>query len=147
MDLSTVSGLPPGRAGRLALARVHRQSAAAFGAGACMGKVLFQAIEFGRDTSWHVGVYYRLWFDPVGNLQLWNIRNNGVVWESGTRGDRLAMQADGNLTIYDSRGECIWSSGTTGHSNAYLAAQDDGNLVIYTADQRKAVWNSGTAGK
>lgn len=112
-----------------------------------MGKVLFQAIEFGRDTSWNMGLHYRLWFTPGGNLQLWNVRNNGVVWESGTRGDRLAMQADGNLTIYDAVGRSVWASDTTGHPNAFFAAQDDGNLVIYAADQRKALWNTGTAGR
>ena len=112
-----------------------------------MGKVLFQAIEFGRDTSWHVGLYYRLWFTASGNLQLWNARNNGVVWESATKGERFAMQADGNLTIYDAAGKCIWASDTGGHPNAYLAAQDDGNLVIYTADQRRSLWETRTAGK
>ena len=112
-----------------------------------MGKLLFQAIEFRCDTSWAVGLHYRLWFNPSGNLQLWNVRNKGVVWESGTRGDRLAMQADGNLTIYDAAGDCVWASDTTGNHGAYLAAQDDGNLVIYAADQRRPLWQTRTAGK
>ena len=112
-----------------------------------MGKLLFQAIEFRRDTSWSVGLHYRLWFTPQGNLQLWNVRNNGVVWESGTRGERFAMQADGNLTIYDAVDKCIWASGTTGNPNAYFAAQDDGNLVIYASDHTRALWETRTAGK
>jgi hypothetical protein len=112
-----------------------------------MGKLLFQAIEFRRDKSWSIGEYYRLWFTPTGNLQLWNIRNNGVVWETGTAGERLAMQADGNLAIYDGAGKCIWASDTGGNPLACLAAQDDGNLVIYAADQKRALWATKTAGK
>ncbi len=120
---------------------------AAFVGASEVGKLLFQAIEFRRDTSWSVGAHYRLWFTAQGNLQLWNVANNGVVWESGTRGERLAMQADGNLTIYDANGRCIWASDTIGNPGAYLAAQDDGNLVIYSADQRRPLWETRTAGK
>jgi hypothetical protein len=112
-----------------------------------VGKVLFQAIEFPRDTSWAVGQDYRLCFTTGGDLQLWNLANKAVVWESGTQGERLAIQADGNLAIYDAKGTCVWATGTSGNHGAYLAAQDDGNLVIYSADQSKALWNTGTAGK
>ena len=112
-----------------------------------MGKVLFQAIEFGRDTAWAVGKHYRLWFTPDGNLQLWNTANEGIIWESRTQGERLAMQADGNLVVYGPTGECVWSTGTYGNRDAFLAAHDDGNLVIYTADQRKTLWSSKTTGK
>ncbi|HWA02341.1 MAG TPA: bulb-type lectin domain-containing protein [Rhizomicrobium sp.] len=111
-----------------------------------MGKIQFQAIEFRRDSSWSVGEHYRLWFNASGNLQLWNVRRNRAIWQSGSLGERLAMQADGNLTIYNAAGRCVWASHTTGNPNAYLAAQDDGNLVIYTADHRKALWDSRTAG-
>jgi hypothetical protein len=111
-----------------------------------MGKLLFQAIEFRRDTSWSVGEYYRLWFTPVGNLELWNVKNNGIVWESGTSGEKLAMQADGNLAIYDQFGTSIWATDTVGHPGAFLAAQDDGNLVIYGED-RRALWATHTKGR
>ncbi len=112
-----------------------------------VGKLLFQAIEFRRDTSWSVGKHYRLWFTPDGNLQHWNVANNGVVWESRTRGEKLAMQADGNLTIYDVEGKCIWASDTIGNPGAYLVAQDDGNLIICSADQRRVLWQTKTSGK
>ena len=65
-----------------------------------MGRLVFQAIEFGRDMSWSLGRHYRLWFTPSGNLQLWNTVENRVIWQSATTGDRLAVQADGNLVIY-----------------------------------------------
>jgi hypothetical protein len=114
-----------------------------------MGKLLFQAIEFGRGSNWSVGEHYLLRFTTNGNLELWADRGRRLVWESGTasRGDRCAMQSDGNLVIYNSDGEGIWASGTSGNAGAILAAQDDGNLVIYASDQRKAIWETGTSGK
>jgi hypothetical protein len=56
------------------------------------------------------------------------------------------MQADGNLVVYRG-GEVVWASGTFGNRDACFEAQDDGNLVIYTADQTKALWSTKTAGK
>jgi hypothetical protein len=112
-----------------------------------MGKLMFQAIEFGRDSSWAVGKHYRLCFTADGNLQLWNVANKGVVWETNTKGEKLAMQADGNFVIYASEGRVLWASDTSGHRDACFAAQDDGNLVIYTADLSKTIWSTKTAGK
>ncbi|HEX3944946.1 MAG TPA: hypothetical protein VHW69_12740 [Rhizomicrobium sp.] len=86
-------------------------------------------------------------FRPSGNLQLWNVANNGVVWESDTHGETLAMQADGNLVIYNHAGQGVWSSDTSGNLDACFAAQDDGNLVIYTANLAIGLWSTGTDGK
>ena len=41
------------------------------------------------------------------------------------------MQADGNLVMYDRRGDPIWSSDTF-RSGSWLAVQNDGNVVIYS---------------
>jgi len=106
-----------------------------------VGKLLFQSIEFSRGTSWSVGARYLLSF-TAGNLQFWDVRSNRSVWESRSRGDRLAMQSDGNLAIYDAAGQCVWASHTAGHPNAFFAAQDDGTLAIYTADQKRIVWEA-----
>jgi hypothetical protein len=55
----------------------------------------------------------------------------GQVWDiAGVSGDRLDMQADGNLVLYKGK-EALWASKTSGHPGAYLSLQDDGNLVIY----------------
>ena len=112
-----------------------------------MGKVLLQAIEFRRDSSWNIGLHYRLSFTQAGNLQLWNVTNSGVVWESGSKGERMAMQADGNLAIYDAVGRCILTSDTAGNRDAYLVGQDDGNLLIYEADHERPLWETRTTGK
>ncbi len=53
------------------------------------------------------------------------------------------MQDDGNLVVYTPEGKPVWDSGTWNHPGAWLAIQDDGNLVIY---EHKAIWDSGTWG-
>jgi hypothetical protein len=55
----------------------------------------------------------------------------------------LEMQAsDGNLVLRDGSQNPLWSSGSVGHPGAYLAVQDDGNVVIYDG---AAVWHTNTA--
>ncbi|HVU59754.1 MAG TPA: CHAP domain-containing protein [Candidatus Saccharimonadales bacterium] len=56
----------------------------------------------------------------------------------------LMMQTDGNLVEYNN-GQALWGAGTSGHPGAYLAAQGDGNIVIYDANGN-ALWGDGTNG-
>lgn len=112
-----------------------------------MGQILFQAIEFSCDSYWAIGDKYRLSFTSSGNLQLWNVVTNSLAWETGTTGHKLAMQADGNLTIYDAAGQCVWSSGTFGNANAHLVARDDGTLAICSADHNKTLWTNDAGSK
>ncbi|MDF2258548.1 hypothetical protein P2L57_23330 [Streptomyces ferralitis] len=59
---------------------------------------------------------------------------------------RLVVQLDGNLVMYrKSDGKAIWSSGTSGHSGAYVYMQSDGNLVVY-GSSGGALWATGTWG-
>ena len=59
---------------------------------------------------------------------------------------QLAMQADGNLVMYNNYGRALWASNTAGNPGAYLVNQSsDGNLVIYAADGH-VVWDAGTQG-
>ena len=51
--------------------------------------------------------------------------------------------ANGNLVVSDTAGTVLWSTGTAGKAGAYAKVQDDGNFVVYGADN-KAVWNSKT---
>lgn len=44
--------------------------------------------------------------------------------------------------VYAAGGRPVWASGTW-HKGAYLAVQDDGNLVIYNGN-RRPVWASNT---
>ena len=109
-----------------------------------------------------------------GNLVLYTAQNK-PVWASNTNGQSqgtLTLQTDGNLVLYGSSG-VMWSTGTntspdelsqvnetlsaglvmrpgqkleTPSRNHYLILQDDGNLVLYTA-QNKPIWASNTNGK
>lgn len=57
---------------------------------------------------------------------------------------KLIMQAGGALAVVSPGGTVLWRSPTSGSGN-YAAFQDDGNLVVYTADGSPQ-WNSATAG-
>lgn len=57
-------------------------------------------------------------------------------------GHRLVMQCDGNLVLYTSSNRPLWQSGTAGHPEAILAAQSDGNIVIY--GNGVPLWHTGT---
>ena len=109
-----------------------------------MGKLLFQTLEFGRGSEWPVGTHYRLAFTARGNLELWKTPELSLVWESGTsgKGAKLIMQGDGNLVIYDDENESVWASGTFGHEHALLGVEEDGRLVIYSADLSETLWDS-----
>jgi hypothetical protein len=66
-----------------------------------------------------------------------------VVWASGTYGHpgaRLAMQADGNLVIYQGSTP-IWNTGTWGLGPSFAVIQTDNNFVVYTNSGR-ATWAS-----
>jgi hypothetical protein len=63
----------------------------------------------------------------------------------------LQMQPDGNLVAYavptfDGQWQALWSSNTAGFPNAWLAIQDDCNMVIYRGPypQGGAIWATNT---
>lgn len=57
---------------------------------------------------------------------------------------QLTMQADGNLVLQ--HGEAVvWASGGVTEAGAYLAVQEDGNLVVYT-QHGEPTWTSKTVG-
>lgn len=58
---------------------------------------------------------------------------------------RLAHQHDGNVVLYDDRGQPLWNTETAGTATDRLVFQSDGNLVLY-ADDGTALWHSGTGG-
>ncbi|MFJ8441710.1 trypsin-like serine protease [Kitasatospora griseola] len=88
-----------------------------------------------------------------GDLVLYRLSDNTVLWHSNTAGNGnayLKVQDDGNVVVSSSDGSrALWSSGTFWSAGAYLKLQDDGNLVIYKADGGEgignAVWASGTS--
>lgn len=79
-----------------------------------------------------------------GNLVLRSNFDN--VWDTGPLGsnvDRLVMQGDGNLVLYNTSNQFLWSSQTQGNPGAWLALQTDGNMVVYSASN-VALWASYT---
>jgi hypothetical protein len=56
---------------------------------------------------------------------------------------QLLLQLDSNLVLYH-QGQPIWASNTDGESAAFLANQNDGNLVLYNSGG-KPIWASNTA--
>lgn len=79
-----------------------------------------------------------------GNLVL--RRNFIPVWSTNTAGsnpDRLIMQPDGNLVLYNKANSPVWYSGTGSGGSPYLTLQTDSNMVIY-AGNYTALWSSGT---
>lgn len=57
----------------------------------------------------------------------------------------LDMQTGGNLVEYNSSGQAIWTSDTSGQPGNDLVMQTDGNLVVYSPSGQ-AEWASGTYG-
>jgi hypothetical protein len=70
------------------------------------------------------------------------------VWSPDGR-LRLSMQTDGNLVLYFQPfgafmwKEAIWASNTAGHPGAWAIMQDDGNFVVYDAND-SALWATAT---
>lgn len=111
-----------------------------------MGTLKFQAIEFRRDARWALGTEYTLLFTATGNLEIRRAASDALEWESGTSGDRLVMQEDGNLVIYSADGAPLWATNTSGNGNAVLLAHDDGSLEI-VSEEGLVVWRPAPSGK
>jgi hypothetical protein len=109
-----------------------------------VGKLLFHAIEFDRDSEWTVGERHRFAFTARGNLELWQNPDLKLLWESGTtgRGEKFVMQSDGNMVIYDATRQSVWASDTFDNREAVLAVEEEGRLVIYAADLTTTLWRS-----
>ncbi|MFD4656377.1 trypsin-like serine protease [Kitasatospora sp. NPDC058444] len=87
-----------------------------------------------------------------GDLVLYRLSDNTVLWHSNTAGNYnvfLRVQADGNVVVNSADGSrSLWASGTFWSAGAYLKLQDDGNLVVYKADGGEgignAIWSTNT---
>ena len=57
----------------------------------------------------------------------------------------ISLSLDGNLVLYDSQKELIWSSQTPwqGRPSYHLILKDDGSLVLFDG-KKNPLWNSGT---
>ena len=69
-------------------------------------------------------------------------RHSFVGRRTGGKGAQCAvMQGDGNFVIYNTTeyatsSNALWATGTNGNPGAYLCAQDDGNLVVYSSSNQ-----------
>ncbi|WP_164466162.1 ricin-type beta-trefoil lectin domain protein [Actinoplanes teichomyceticus] len=78
-----------------------------------------------------------------GNFVVYKGQRPG--WATNTTtGVRLLNQMDGNLVLYRADNTPLWASNTAGNGPSTLLLQDDGNLVLYSNKDGKAVWYSNT---
>ncbi|MGW4698598.1 hypothetical protein ACWEO1_40245, partial [Kitasatospora cineracea] len=88
----------------------------------------------------------RLAMEWNGDLVLYRLSDNSVMWHSNTAGNPnafLKIQNDGNVLVYKADGTTsLWSTGTFWSGGAYFKAQDDGNLVVYKADGGEGIGNA-----
>lgn len=82
-------------------------------------------------------------FQSDGNLVVYNKKGNWV-WQSGTKnsGKTCKMQVDGNLVIYDAKNNPVWRTYTNEMRNAVLYLTDTGKLCIYSNDKKKCTFVS-----
>ena len=84
-------------------------------------------------------------FQTDGNVVLYNNRTGQALWHTATGGrtdaTKFIMQSDGNLVLYASNTP-LRDAGINS-PNAYLAIQDDHNLVIYSSSG-VALWHTAT---
>jgi hypothetical protein len=92
-------------------------------------------------------------FQADGNLVTYDMLGGmKPTWSTGTgggiaSGGFVVMQGPGNLVIYGADYKPKWASGSEGNGvnrAMTLAAQDDGNFVIYDSLGSKALWSSQT---
>ena len=81
-----------------------------------------------------------------GNLVVYD-ETGRARWASNTvgRGTIANFQSDANFVVYDFNNNPVWASNTCCHSDAYLAIQFDGNVVIYGGPNGLALWSTRTA--
>jgi hypothetical protein len=82
----------------------------------------------------------RLTLQGDGNLVLYNSRN-AVLWTTKTStGFRLVMQTDGNLVLRDSANNSLFSSATSGHAGATLAVKTNSTVDV-VATNGSVLWS------
>lgn len=87
---------------------------------------------------------FELWHPPAGVPRPGNRADKLYRGEFMVPGDklvegkaRLEYQPDGNLVACDGTGAVVWNSATSGQSAWRAYVEDDGNLAVYDADEKK----------
>jgi len=84
-----------------------------------------------------------------GNLVLYNNRTHRATWSSRTAGSNgyvAIMRGNGQLGVFEDALVPVFQSPNAGEVGARLAVQDDGNVVIYSKENRP-LWATGTQGQ
>jgi hypothetical protein len=92
---------------------------------------------------------FMLNFQPEGNLVLYQLGSVPVaLWSTpvDASADKLVMQKDGNLALYNKSGLATFSTNTANQPGAKAYIQDDGNFVVYSA-ANVPLWYTGTGGR
>jgi hypothetical protein len=80
-----------------------------------------------------------------GNFIIRNTQTKQVMWSTSTSGSKnvLRFEPSGNLVVYvpGPKPKALWQSGTRNQPGARVTLQNDGNFVMYDANNR-AIWNS-----
>ncbi|XP_033885570.1 B-type lectin plumieribetin-like isoform X1 [Acipenser ruthenus] len=88
---------------------------------------------------------YKVIFQNDGNFVVYEYREGVPIWASDTWGkrnaDKVIMQGDCNLVMYNTKGTALWKSNThmPNCQACCLTMQDDGNVVIYR--DNKEIWS------
>lgn len=116
--------------------------------------------NIGGNWSWTAcsGRNLNLVYQTDGNFVLYC--NNSPIWSTRTENEPLQtpdyteFQPDGNLVVYGNDLNPYgpnplpdWASNTNNQGAVYMQLQGDGNVVIYTAGYKKALWATGTSGR
>jgi hypothetical protein len=89
---------------------------------------------------------FRLKMQPDGNLVLYTGEDFAkAIWASGTNDAYALFQQDnGNWQVVARDGGWRWRTQTWDNGGARMIVQDDGNLVVRTADNARLLWESRT---
>lgn len=89
---------------------------------------------------------YTLTLRTDGTLAIQNVNTSTEhIMAAFDTANRLIMQGDGNLVLYDSNNFALFNTGTEGKPGTILIIQDDGNLVLYQFPA-PVNWASNTVG-
>lgn len=72
------------------------------------------------------------------------LRRGWMIYSPPPEDERLVMQKDGNLVLYDGAGKALWATNTGGHPGAWARMLTNGNLVVY-APGHTVLWASNTS--
>ncbi|MFQ6554319.1 hypothetical protein AAD018_018405, partial [Aestuariibius insulae] len=124
-----------------------------------LGPTLSSGIMAANERLVSANGQYSATFQTNGDFVVRQIQPDGaeaVLWTSNTGDggvDRfLALQANGNLGVYDATHVNLWDTATGGYDpeaghTFSLSMQDDGNLVLYSDSDGEVLWSSLAAGQ